>query len=169
MTEHQRETAFLRHLILLDGTDEGRKLEKRIEQAQRDESCIKRAAWLTALITALGAVGYGYGEILQENISHDISWFAIKLLFEVGLVTLIPLLALVSLLMVHRRKLNFLREDCRQLVTRLLESRLGQPHLTPLRTAQFEAAGRNATRRTVEDHGSHAGQSSSPAKTGSRS
>jgi hypothetical protein len=35
--------------------------------------------------------------------------------------------------MIYRRKLDQQREECRQLVARLLESRLGKPGTTPLR------------------------------------
>jgi hypothetical protein len=156
MSEHQRETAFLRHSIVFDDTDERRKLEERIAQVQRDERCVQRAAWLMVLFASLGAAGLAYGALLQENFPYGTSWLVIKLLCELGLASLIPLVALVGLLMVYRRKLNCLREECRRLVTKLLESRLGKSHITPLRASHLGAGDREVAEGVVEVNGSPA-------------
>src|SRR5437879_8848596 len=42
MSEHQRETAFLRQCILYDDTGERHKLEESITQLQRNELCVRR-------------------------------------------------------------------------------------------------------------------------------
>lgn len=126
MNEHQRQTAFLRHLIALDNTDERRKLDEGIAQVQRDGRCVKRAAALMALLTALGVVGLGYGVVLQENFPYGKSGFFFNLLCALGLAAMICLLFFGALLMVYRRKLNGLREDCRRLVLTVVESRLGK-------------------------------------------
>src|SRR5208282_4467402 len=49
-----------------------------------------------------------------------------------GLGSLISMLGFIGLGMVYRQKLNQQREECRELVTRLLETRLGKPVTTPL-------------------------------------
>jgi len=131
MNEHQRQTAFLRHLIALDDTDERRKLDEGIAQVQRDGRCVKRATALMALLTALGAVGLGYGVVLQENFPYGKSRFFLNLLCALGLAAVICLLFFGALLMVYRRKLNGLREDCRRLVLTVLESRLGKSSTSP--------------------------------------
>jgi len=46
--------------------------------------------------------------------------------------SLISLLAFVVLAMIYRKELDHRREECRRLVTKVLESRLGKPRTTPL-------------------------------------
>ena len=131
MTEHEKETAFLKQIIVFDDTEEGRKLEARIAQVQCDERCVKRAAGLMILLAALGGAGLAYGAVLQDNFSAGTSHFVIRLLCEIGLASLISLFALSGLLMVYRRKLNRFREECRCLVGKLLEFPARQPSSRP--------------------------------------
>lgn len=138
MTEHQRETAFLRHLIVFDNTEQGRKLEKSIVQVQLDERCVKRGAWLMALLALLSAVGLAYGEVLVEDLPFGRARFVLKLICVFGLASLISLAAFVGILMAYRKKSNGLREECRRLITKLLELQLGKPCLTPLPGAGVE-------------------------------
>jgi hypothetical protein len=131
MTEHQRETAFLRRLMVLDTSGEGRKLEKRIAQVQLDERCVKRVAWLMALLISLSAVGLAYGAVLVEDFPYGKSQLVLKFIYVLGLASLICLAAFACLLMAYRRKSNGLREECRQLITKLLEPQLGKPRPLP--------------------------------------
>jgi hypothetical protein len=131
-SEHQRETAFLRHLIRYDNTAERDRLEGRITQIQRDERCIRRGVWLMALLTAVGVVGYGYAAILLEDFPQNKSQLILKVFGALGLGSLISLLAFASLWGVYRAELDRRREECRRLVTTLLETRLGQPQTVPV-------------------------------------
>jgi|SRR5690242_7421348 len=140
MSDHQRETALPGHISILDDTDERRKLEKSIKQVQRDKRCVQRAASLMALFTALSAAGLAYAAILRENFPYGESWFVIKLISELGLASIISLVALVGLWMAYRKKSNRLREECRRLVTKLDEPRLGKTHITPLPSSHPGAA-----------------------------
>src|SRR6266850_332477 len=130
MSEHPTEPGFQTHSIVFDDADPRRKLEERIAQIQRDEGCVQRAASMMALFVVLGAVGFGYGAVLEKNFPYGQSSFVINLICELGLAALISLVAFVSLLLSYRNKLHHLREECRGLVTRLLESHLGQPRPT---------------------------------------
>ena len=126
MSEYQRETAFLRQVIAFDDTDERRHLEQRIKQLKRDERCVQRAALLMALLAALGVAALGYDAVFEDNFGYGTSQLVIKLVCELGLASLISLVAMAGLLVVYRFKLCRLREECRRLVTNLLESRLGK-------------------------------------------
>ena len=132
VSEHERDTAFLRQCILYDDSIERGKVEERIAQVQRDERCVRRAAWLMAHLTALSAAGFAYGAVLQDNFLYGESQFVIRLICELGLASLISLVAFMGLLMAYRKELNRLREQCRRLATTLLESRLGKPRPMPL-------------------------------------
>ncbi|MEJ2009155.1 MAG: hypothetical protein P8Z30_13540 [Acidobacteriota bacterium] len=134
MTEHRKQTAFLRRIIHLDGTDECRRLEERIVQVERDECCVQRVAWLMALFTLLAVAALAYGAALLENFPYNQARFVIKAICAVGLASVICLVAFLGLLMIYRERMNQLREECRRLVIRLLESDHGRPHVTSLRS-----------------------------------
>jgi hypothetical protein len=136
MTDYQRETAFLRQVILYDDTIERQNLDERLEQAQRDEGCVGRAAWLMVFLTALSLAGLCYSAILLTNYSQNVSQFVepfiIKVFCAVGLGSLICLALFMGLGVAYRKKLDQRREECRRFAAKVLESRLGKPRTMPL-------------------------------------
>jgi len=141
MSEHQKHTEFLRQCILYDESARRQELAEGISRIQRDAHCVGRAAWLMAMLTALAVACFGYGAVLVENFPYNTQHFIINIICALGVGSLISLLAFVGLGMVYRRKLDRRREECRQLVARLLESRLGKPVTTPLRDMRDNRAG----------------------------
>ena len=141
MSEHQKHTEFLRHCLRYGESTEHQALEEKITQIQRDERCVQRAMWLMAILTALVVAGLGYPVILVENFPYNVPQFTLNLVCALGVASLICLLAFVGLGMAYRRKLDQRREECRQLVTKLLASRLGKPVPTPMRDRQDNRAG----------------------------
>jgi hypothetical protein len=126
MTAHQIEMAFLSSVIPYDDSDEPLKLQKSISQLQRDERCVRRLAWAMALFLMLGSAGVAYGGILQENFPYNLPEYVIHVFCVFVLASLICRVAFAGLLAAYRRKLNRLREECRRLVARVLESHLGR-------------------------------------------
>ena len=53
MSEHQRETDFLRRIIRYDESAERDKLKEAITRTQRDAYCLRRAVSLMALLSAV--------------------------------------------------------------------------------------------------------------------
>ncbi len=133
MSEHQKHTEFLRQCILYDESARRQELHERITHIQRDARCVRRAAWLMAMLIALVVAGLGYEVILVDNFPYNLPQLIINLVCALGIGSLISLLAFMGLGIVYRMKLDQQREECRQLVARLLESRLGKPVTTPLR------------------------------------
>jgi len=133
MSEHQIHTEFLRQCILYEESAGRQELEEGINRVQRDARCVRRAAWLMAILAALVVAGIGYGTVLVDNFPYNAPQFIVNLIFALGLGSLISLLAFAGLGMVYRKKLEQQREECRQRVARLLESRLGKPVTTPWR------------------------------------
>jgi hypothetical protein len=129
MSEHQKETAFLRQCIAYEESATGRQLDERIAQIQRDERCLRRAAWLMALLAALALVGFGYLALLMDDFPMHMSLFAVhfmtKVIVAMGIGSLTSLLAFAGYGIRYRWELNLRREECRRMVTKLLESRLG--------------------------------------------
>lgn len=132
----QRETAFLRQVILYDHTAERHKLEERITRIQRDGRCVRRAMWLMVLLAALAAAGLGCGAVFSADFPQNLSRFMTQLSSKaccvLGLASLLCLLAFLNLEAGYRQQWGEWREECRRLALRLLESRLDQPRPTPL-------------------------------------
>jgi hypothetical protein len=141
MSEHQKHTEFLRHCLRYGESTEHQALEEEITQIQRDERCVQHAVWLMAILTALAVAGLGYPAILVESFPYNVPQFIVNLICALGVTSLICLLVFMGLGMVYRKKLDQRREECRQLVTRLLESRLGKPVTTPLRDMRDNRVG----------------------------
>ncbi len=127
MSEHQKHTEFLRHCLRYCESAEHQKLEEGITQVQRDARCVRRAVWLMAMVAALVVAGLGYGTVLVANFPYNAPQFIVNLIYAVGLGALISLVVFAGLGMGYRWKLDRRREECRQKVTKLLESRLGKP------------------------------------------
>jgi hypothetical protein len=132
-SEHERETDFLRRCIKYETGTAGRQLDERICQVQRDERCLRRASWLMALVAGLATTGLGYAAILLDDFPNRISVFTslfiVKILCALAIGSLICLVSFTCAGLVYRKELNRRREECRGLVTNLLESHLGGPRL----------------------------------------
>jgi hypothetical protein len=147
MSEHEKHTEFLRQCILYDESTRRQELHERITRIQRDARCVRRAMWLMVMLIALVVAGLGYEVILVDNFPYNLPQLIINLVCALGIGSLISLLTFIGLGMVYRSKLDQQREECRQLVSRLLESRLGKTATTPLRDNR---AGEEDTRRIRE-------------------
>jgi len=143
MSDHQRHTEFLRHCIRYDESARRQELMEEIARIQLDARCVRRAVWLMAMLAALVVFGLGYGVILVSNFPNDIPQFILNVFNVLAVSWLICILAFTGLGMVYRWKLDRRREECRHIVTRLLESRLGKTVATPLPdTGTIVSAGR---------------------------
>ncbi len=162
MSEHQRETAFLRQAILYDSSIERRALEQSIAQVQRDQRCVQRLFWSIALFLLLALAGLIYGAILEKNFPYTLPELAFRGLCAALLASLICLVGLAVLFMFYHTKLNRLREDCRRVVKRLLESRLDKPPVATLPASEQVADDREATQRAAAEPGGMKRQPSPP-------
>jgi type VI protein secretion system component VasF len=135
MSEHQKHTEFLRQCIRYDESATRQELEEGITRVQRDARCVKRAVWLMAILTALVVAGLGYGTVLVANFPYNAPQAIVNLIYALGLGALISLVVFAGLGMGYRWKLDQRREECRQKIAKLLESRLGKPVTTPSQDA----------------------------------
>jgi uncharacterized membrane protein YccC len=133
MSEHQKHTEFLRESIRYDESARRQELMEEIGRIQRDARCVRRAVWLMAILIALAAFGLGYGVVLGNNFPYNIPQFIINTFCVLVVSWLISILAFAGLGLVYRWKLDRRREECRQMVRRILESRLGKTVTTPWR------------------------------------
>jgi hypothetical protein len=127
MSEHQKDTEFLTHLISYDDTDERRILAERIANLQRDERCVRRAIWLMALFAALAVAGICYAAVFlfhPMNLAQFMMQLTIKILCALGLGSLICVLAFHAMCVSYRKELAGTRDECRRLAIRIMEDRL---------------------------------------------
>src|SRR5687767_1758898 len=127
LSEHQREMSFLRHLMLYDETPERHELEEKVTLAQGHERCARRAAWVMVLLTAVAIAGLAYSALLLEDFPPNTSQFAVRIFCALALASLVSLLVFVAFWIISRGKLDDQRDNCRRLVTRIMEARLGKP------------------------------------------
>ena len=144
MSDHQRETAFLRQCILYEDTVERHNLDARLTQAQRDERCVRGTVWLMALLSALAIAGLCYSAVFLADFPQDKSHLTLKAFGALGLASLISLLVFGGFWGVHRKELAQRREECRRMAAKLLESRLGGLAVTPMRNLQDPRVGEGA-------------------------
>jgi hypothetical protein len=135
MSDHQKHTEFLAECIRYDESARRQELMSEIIRIQRDARCVRRAVWLMAMVAALALFGLGYGTILVDHFPYNLPPFFVNLLWALALGALISLLAFMGLGMVFRWQLDRRREECRQIVKNLLESRLGKTVAAPLRAS----------------------------------
>ena len=113
-----------------------------------------------AVLTGLASVGLAYPAILLANFPYSAPQSFVKPVCSLGVASLISLVAFVILRMVYRKKLDHLREECRRMVSRLLESRLGNPLPTPRREDPNGDGSLDAPRMAAGGNGSPAGMES---------
>src|SRR5271169_2140292 len=113
-------------------------------QVRRDTRCVQRVVAITALFPLLAIAGIAYGALLQENFPHNASDLVFRVLCVLGLASLVCLVGFAGLLTVYLRKLHRLQKEARQLVIRLLESRLGNPHVAMVPSSHRVFAGDEA-------------------------
>ena len=133
MSDHKKHTEFLRECIRYDGSARRQELMNEIVRIQGAARSVWRAAWLMAMLAVLAVAALGYGMILVANFPYNAPQYFVNLIYAVGLGSLISLLAFAGLGVIYRWRLDQKREECRQIVTRLLASRLGEPANRSLR------------------------------------
>jgi len=131
MSEHPRETEFLRQCLRYEDNAEHEALVERIGQLERDARCVRRAVALMAVLTALVVAGLGYLAVLGAKFPQDTLQLIVRSISALGLASVISLVAFAGLTMVYHMNLEQRREEGRQLVTKLLASRLGNPAAVP--------------------------------------
>ena len=132
MSDHERETEFLRQCICYEDTQERHDLEQRIVQAQRNERSLRRAIWLVVALTAVAVAGLCYTVIFVPDFPRSNSQLAVKAFGALGLASLISLAGFLGYWGLYRKELGVQRDECRRLAAQLLEARLGRPRVMPL-------------------------------------
>ncbi len=118
MSDYNDETAFLRRMLLYDESIESRKMEECIARVQRERACVLRAASTMALLAILSSL------LSQVEFFQSEPTVRLRVVCVAGLAALICFVAFVSVLILYRTKLNRLREECRGLIGKLVETQI---------------------------------------------
>lgn len=140
MTEHERNTDFLRRIILFADPEQHRNLRADISQVCRKQHCVQRAVQLMILLALISAVAFAYGAVFEEDFLFRSSRFMATFICALGLASSVCLATFLMLLLSYRRELNRLLEKCRQLIIKVMEDRLGSLGTTSLSGSQSEGA-----------------------------
>ncbi len=125
MSERERNTDFLRRIILFAAPEEHRKLQADISHVRRKQHSVRRAVQLVFLLALISTAAFCYGAVFEENFLRT-SRFITTFICGLGLASLVCLPTFLMLLVKYRRDLNGLLEECRQLTTNVMKYRLGR-------------------------------------------
>lgn len=137
MSEHQKQSNFLKTLLTYDDSEEHRRLRARIDGAEKDERCIRYAGRLVGLVTLLSVAGLGYSAVLLPEFFSNSRNLLVQIFCALGLGSLLCLVGFFGLWCYYRAIVNKLHDECRQLVSALMRSRFanmpqrGTSSLTP--------------------------------------
>ena len=118
LTDYNKETAFLTEILFYDQSCESKHMDERIARAHREHACVRNAA-CTAAAFALLTLIFSRTDFFQTE-----SKLRLWALSVVGLAAIICLVAFLCILVVYRVRLARLRDECRSLIKKLLETRL---------------------------------------------
>jgi len=123
MGEHHQHTEFLKHCLRYDDSPERHAMMEKLTHIQRQLRIVQRASWLMGLLAVLAVIPLIYPAILVQNFSYNMQRFIMNFVLALFMGLLISLVAFVGLGMILRKKLHRQREECRQLLMRLLAAR----------------------------------------------
>src|SRR6266511_194905 len=121
MNEHQKQAAFLKSLMSY-GDNEGHSvLFERLSTAERNERCLLCACRLVAVVALMGAAGLGYSAVLLPQFFDNVTHVVVQFFSALALGSLVCLTVFVGLWFWYRRSVNRIHEQCRQVITSMLE------------------------------------------------
>ena len=130
MSEHKKQAAFLKSLMSYEDTAENRALFERLTTAERNERCLLCACRLVAVIALFGAAGIGYSAVLLPQFFDNATHVVVQFFSALGLGSLMCLTVFLGLWFWYRGTVNRIHDECRRVITSMLESRLQKPAAT---------------------------------------
>jgi hypothetical protein len=123
MSEHHEHTEFLKHCLRYDDSPEHQAMMEKLTRLQREVRIVKRASWLMGVLIAFAIAALAYPTFLIQNFPYNVQRFTMNIILALLTGLSISLLAFVTRGIVLYKKLHRQREECRQLLMRLLATR----------------------------------------------
>lgn len=127
MSEHQKQTAFLKKLVMHVDTPENRALCERLTQTEHSERCTQCACRLVGLIALLGLAGLGYAAVLLPQFFDNSTHFIVRICSALGLGSTACFAAFLMLWYSYRRATNQLHAQCRIVIAKMWAEKFLEP------------------------------------------
>ena len=121
MSDHQKDTEFLKRLIHCEDSETSRQLESRISEAETRERIVRCALAQVAILAALAISGLCYAAILLPDFPQNRSQLILKIFLALALASGISLVTYLGVWIRCRFALNGLRDQCRDFISSALE------------------------------------------------
>jgi hypothetical protein len=123
MSERRKHTYFVRQLMWCYDCDQCRQLQSQINQAERDERCIRSALVAAMMLALLSAAGLGYSAVLLPEFFDNGTPLCVKIFTVLLIGSTISSLGFTGFLYWYRRLCNQLYHECRRLIIALQNSK----------------------------------------------
>ena len=151
MSEHKKQSAFLKKLVVFDDTVDNRVLCERLCHVERSEKCLQCACRLVGLIALLGLAGMGYAAVLLPQFFDNSPHFIIRICSAVGLGSCLCCAVFLGLWYSYRRIANRIHSECRVAILKSLSAKFPSAAVNTPPVMNDEAVVKIAViRRTVE-------------------
>lgn len=128
MSERQKQADFLMALLACDDRPDRHGLGERLQMAERDERCMRRACRLVVVVTLLALAALGYLTVLKvPDDAARLAQVALRFCQALALGSAMCLGVFVGLLFWHRALINRLYAEGRKLITSEMRHQSPQP------------------------------------------
>jgi len=124
MSEHRKKSEFLKKLVMHDDCAANRGLCERLASAERNERCLLLACRLVGLITAVALAGIGYSAVLLPEFFDNATHVVLRVFSALSLGSALCFVVFLGLWFWYRSHTNRIHDECRQVITAMLEARL---------------------------------------------
>ena len=124
MTEYSKQAQFLKKLVMFDDIPTHRLLCERLAAAERNERCLLLACRLVGLIALVSLAGIGYSAVLLPEFFDNSTHVILRFFSALSLGSALCLVVFVALWFLYRGNTNRIHEECRRVITAMLEARL---------------------------------------------
>ena len=124
MSEHQKQSEFLKKLVLHDDSPANRLLCERLAGAERNERCLLLACRLVGLIALVALAGIGYSAVLLPEFFDNATHVVLRFFSALGLGSALCFVFFLGLWFWYRGHTNRIHDECRRIISAMLEARL---------------------------------------------
>jgi hypothetical protein len=124
MSEHRKQSEFLKKLVLHDDSSANRSLCERLAAAERNERCLLLACRLVGLIALVALAGIGYSAVLLPEFFDNATHVVLRFFSALGLGSALCFVVFLGLWFWYRGHTDRIHDECRRVITAMLEVRL---------------------------------------------
>ena len=124
MSEHRKQSEFLKKLVMHDESLANRSICERLASAERNERCLVLACRLVGVIALVAMAGIGYSAVLLPEFFDNTTHVILRFFSALTLGSALCYLVFLGLWFWYRSHTNRIHGECRQVITVMLEARL---------------------------------------------